>query len=339
MNDPAAPGRPFLCCVTDRQPGPFDIETKVTGGAVVFEGLTLRPGEGFARAAAADALHVWLLPVTAADLPAMPRLRSLVRMGVGHDNVDVAACAARGITVCTVPDYGTNEVADLAFAHLLSLNRDLRAQTADFLATGRFEPFAWDGSFRLQGRRLGIVGLGRIGTAVCRRAQAFGMEVRFFDPHVPDGRDKAMLATRVDTLGELVESCDIVSIHCPLSPETAGLFGREAFARMKPGALLVNTARGPVVDPAALLDAARSGRLGGFGFDVYATEPPDPADPFVRFLRDASARGRFRLSVTHHSGFHTAEALSELREKGARETLRVLRGERPRNPVRPPAAG
>ncbi len=330
-----APQGVFLCCVTDRQPPPFDVEEEVAGGRVRFEALDLRPGDGFARAARADALHVWGMPLTAADLPAMPRLKAVVRMGVGHDNVDVAACAARGVTVAVVPDYGVDEVADLAFGHILSLNRDLRAQTEDFLARGRFEPFAWGGSFRLRGKTLGIVGFGRIGSAVGLRARGFGLDVIFYDPHLPDGVEKSHHARRAETLGALLEASDIVSIHCPLTHETRGMFDAAAFARLRPGALLVNTARGPIVDPAALFEAARSGRLGGFGFDVYATEPPDPGDPFIRFLRDPAARGRFRVSATHHSGFHTVEALRELRRKATAETLRILAGGRPRNPVKP----
>ncbi len=267
--------------------------------------------------AACDAIILYhLMPMPEAVLTRAPRCRILVRAGVGFDSVDLAAAGKLGIPVCNVPDYGTTDVADHAIALMLGLRRALpflsdRLRTDpvgnwDFAATPMTQQ-------RLRGQTVGIVGLGRIGLAAARRAAAFDMPVGFYDPYLPVGQDLASGYRRFDTLDDLLGWADVVSVHTPLTGETRGMFDAAAFAAMKPGAILVNTARGPIVDIDALHDALRSGRLGGAGLDVLPVEPPDPAHPLIAaFAADADwLRGR--LYLTPHAAFACPQSLHDLR--------------------------
>jgi C-terminal binding protein len=251
-----------------------------------------------------------------------PRCKCVVRAGVGYNNVDRAAAARHGVIVCNVPDYGTEEVADHAIMFLLALARQLVPSHEAIRAGG------WDyrtalGAPRLRGKTLGLVGCGRIGTATALRAKAFGLDVLFYDPFVPQGLDKALGIRRVHRLDELMEQSHYVSIHCYLDATTHHLIDARALARLRPGSLLINTARGPIVDQSALLDALDSGRLAGAGIDVVEREPLD----------DERLRHHPRVLLTPHSAFYSVEGFVELRTKAAEEVRRILCGEPPRNPV------
>jgi C-terminal binding protein len=251
-----------------------------------------------------------------------PRLRGLVRAGVGYNNVDLEAAGRRGIVVCNVPDYGTEEVADHAIMFLLALVRRLHPSDAAIRAGG------WDyrtaaEAPRLRGKTFGLIGCGRIGTATALRARAFGLDVVFYDPHVPQGTDKALGIRRVHRLEELLEQCHYVSLHCYLDATTYHIINAEALARMRRGSILINTARGPVVDQNALIQALDSGHLLGAGIDVMEREPLD--DDRLRFHP--------RVLLTPHSAFYSIEGFVELRTKTAEEVRRLLLGESPRNPV------
>ena len=179
---------------------------------------------------------------------------------------------------------------------------------------------------RLRGSVLGLVGFGRIPQLVAPKAQSFGMKVMAFDPFVPcrcvhaSGRG----ARRVP---ELLRRSDYVSVHTPLVPETRGLFNRDTFAQMKPGAYLVNTARGPIIDEAALAEALDAGQIAGAALDVMTQEPPPPSPLF----------GRDNVIITPHTSFYSEESLVELQTKAAQEVVAVLSGKAPRNPVNPEA--
>lgn len=251
-----------------------------------------------------------------------PRCKCIVRAGVGYNNVDRTAAARHGVIVCNVPDYGTEEVADHAIMFLLALARQLVPSHEAIRAGG------WDyrtalGTPRLRGKTLGLVGCGRIGTATALRAKAFGLDVVFFDPLVPQGVDKALGIRRAHRLEELLEQSDYVSLHCYLDATTHHLIDAKALARLRPGALLINTARGPIVDQSALLEALDSGRVGGAGIDVVEREPLD----------DDRLRHHPRVLLTPHSAFYSVEGFIELRTKAAEEVRRVLLGEPVRNPV------
>ncbi|MEI6616878.1 MAG: NAD(P)-dependent oxidoreductase, partial [Cyanobium sp. ELA507] len=228
----------------------------------------------------ADVVFTNKTRLTAADLVAAPHLRGIGMLATGHDVVDGAAAAARGVPLCNVPEYSTASVAQAVFALLLELT-NRTGHHASLVRQGRWSAgpdFAfWDGSLtELAGLRFGVVGLGRIGLAVAAIARAFGMEVLAHrrQPISAEGVSGVDLPT-------LLASCDVVSLHCPLTPETRGLIDAERIALMKPGALLINTGRGPLVNEADLAAALHSGRLGGAGLDVLSLEPPDPTNPLV----------------------------------------------------------
>lgn len=206
-----------------------------------------------------------------------PGLRGIAVLATGHDIVDGAAARRLGIPVCNVPEYGTASVAQAVFALLLELTNHTGSLAAG-VRDGRWSECPdfcyWDAPLQeLAGLTFGIVGHGRIGAAVARVARAFGMEV------LSHRRTPGPSNVDLDTL---LATSDVVSLHCPLTPETRGLINAERLARMKPGAILINTGRGPLIDEAALAEALASGHLGGAGLDVLSVEPPAADHPLLR---------------------------------------------------------
>jgi phosphoglycerate dehydrogenase-like enzyme len=269
-----------------------------------------------------DLPHVGITSFNAA-----PHCRAVVRAGVGYNNIDRAAAAERGIIVCNVPDYGTEDVADHALALMLAVARQM-IPCHEAIRLGRWNYHDAIAAPRLRGKQLGIVGCGRIGTAMALRARALGMNITFFDPYAVPGYEKAIGARRFESLPELLQTSDVVSLHCWLDDHTHHLIDNHALGLMKPGAILVNTARGPIVDQKALLAALDSGKLLGAGIDVVEVEPLD----------DDALRAHPRVVLTPHSAFYTREGFIELRRKTAEEARRILTGHPPRCPVPPPAS-
>lgn len=308
--------------------------------AILGTGFTIEAVEGRDPAqvsdavwARADAVLSWLMPVGAAEVARLTRCRILVKYGVGYDIFDIEAAGRAGIAVCNVPDYGTGEVADHAMAMMLSLRRGLPSFQR-LLAGDPAAGWQWSAGplmRRVATDRLGIVGIGRIGEAVARRALGFGMEIAWYDPHVAAGRD--LPGRRMERLEDLLAASDIVSVHCPLTAETRNMVDARALAAIKPGAILVNTARGAVVDLGAVHDALRSGRLGGAAIDVFPDEPPDARLPLVAAFREQPAWAAGRIMLSPHAAFYSPQSWREQREKAA-ATARdmLLRGE-PRNCV------
>ncbi|SHG17912.1 NAD(P)-dependent oxidoreductase [Geodermatophilus nigrescens] len=251
-------------------------------------------------------------PVTAAVLARAPRLRAVVRTGVGYDSVDVDAATAAGVSVSNLPGVNAGAVAEYTLALLLAQARRL-VPVATAVAAGGWPR---EGGTELRGKTLGLVGLGAAARAVVPLAQAFGMRVVCTTGVPPAERD--VPGVRFVELDELLATSDLVSVHTALTPRTRGLLDAAALARMKPTAHLVNTARGAVVDEAALADAVRAGRLAGAALDVTATEPL-PAD--------SPLRGVDGITVTSHLAGQTAEARRAAGLEGARELLAALRGE------------
>jgi len=293
----------------------------IHGGAPHTESLDLLSDEVCARVDGLLIFRHWLKPHHVARFP---RLKVVVRMGVGYDRLDRAACAARGITVCNVPDYGTMEVADHAIALTLALRRGLLLhhdlQRADPPAAWRYldSPLVR----RLGAQVFGVVGLGRIGTAAALRAKAMGFRVRFYDPFLPNGVDRALGVERARTLEELLRGADVLSIHVPDTPKTRGLIGAAQLALLPKDAIVVNTARGTSLDIDALEAALRSGHLAGAGLDVIPVEPPvEPVPSLLAAYRRREPWLQGRLIVTPHSAFHTPEAWADIRRKSA-ETMR-----------------
>jgi phosphoglycerate dehydrogenase-like enzyme len=271
----------------------------------------------------AQALVVWHnTPVTAAGVARLRNCRAIIRNGVGFDSVDIKAAAKRGIPVCNVPNYGTEEVADHAIALALALCRQLFELDKEAKQLGwtiRVEPKLR----RLRELTFGIVGLGRIGTATALRAKALGFKVCFHDPYLPNGVDKAVGVTRARTLDELLRCSDVLSLHCPLNEETHYLIAEHELSLLKPSSFVVNTARGAIIKKTAILGALREGRLAGAGLDVVEGEP----------LQTAEEAATPNLIVTCHAAFCSLESKIEMRQTSARIALAVIQGEPPENVV------
>ncbi|MDQ7859334.1 MAG: phosphoglycerate dehydrogenase [Armatimonadota bacterium] len=268
----------------------------------------------------ADAVIAGTEPITAAVLAAAPRLRVIARRGVGTDSVDVVAATARGVAVTVTAGALTEAVADHTMGLLLAVARRIAAHDR------RMKAGAWERvpGTDVHGKTLGIVGFGAIGRAVARRAAAFGMRLLACDPQ-PDVAAAAALGVRLCELPELLAASDAISLHVPLVPATRGLIGTDALARMKPGAILVNTSRGGVVDETALAKALRDGRLAGAGLDVYREEPTP----------HAALVALETVVATPHVASYTVETTARMEEVCARAVLAVLRGERPEALVNP----
>ena len=220
---------------------------------------------------ACDALVVWHeMNIDAAFVSALKRCRIIVRAGVGFDHIDLAAAAAAGIPVCNTPDYGTSEVADHAIGLMLALRRGIVSYHQNLVADpmGGFDYTRAPLVRRLRGRVFGVVGLGRIGVATALRAKAFGMNVVAYDPYVSRGSEIAVGVDRVESLKSLLARSDVVSLHCPLTDETREMINAATLEQMKRDAILINTARGAIVDIRALIDALRNGDIAGAGIDV-----------------------------------------------------------------------
>jgi D-3-phosphoglycerate dehydrogenase len=278
-----------------------------------------------AAAREADALLVTYAKITADMIREMKRCKIISRFGIGVDNVDIEAATRAGIVVTKVPDYCIDEVSDHAMALLLSLVRKIPFSSARAHA-GRWEMPAVTPIHRLRGTVLGLVGFGRIPQLVAPKAKAFGMRVMAYDPYVPLNVMEQAGVGRLE-FAELLKISDYISIHSPLLPETHHLFSTEVFGQMKPGALIVNTSRGPVVDEVALARALDAGQLAGAALDVLEQEPPVNSPLF----------GRENVILTPHTSFYSVESLQELQTKAAEEVVRVLSGQPPRNPVNPEA--
>jgi D-3-phosphoglycerate dehydrogenase len=271
----------------------------------------------------ADAILVTYAKLPGDLLRQLTRCKAIGRFGLGVDNIDIAAAAELGITVTYVPDYCMHEVSDHAMALLLALARKIPLSNK-LVQAGRWDMPAVVPIHRLAGRVLGLVGFGNIPRALAPKAKAFGLRVVTHDPYVPQ---QALAAAGVESVSfdRLLEISDFVSIHAPLMPATRGLFNAEVFRKMKTGALLINTARGPLVDEDALVSALDSGRLGGAALDVVAVEP---------LPKDSGVIGRDNVILTPHTAFYSVEALNELQTKCAGDVARVLSGEKPVYPVK-----
>ena len=286
--------------------------------------------------ARADALVTGLhMPIDEEIIDGLGQCRIITRLGVGYDLIDARAAGRRGIRVCNVPDYGTTEVADHAIALVLAFARGIVQFNERFIQT---EDPVWDYSAsptvtRLAGRRLGVIGLGRIGTASAMRAKGFGLHVAAHDPYIPDGQELALGVERFHDLHAMLRVCDFVTVHCLASAETANLIDRAAVAAMKPGAVLVNTARGAIVDLDAVQWGLESGHLGGAGLDVFPEEPPPADHPLIRAWRAREEWVRDRLVITPHAAFYSAAGFDFLRRKALRTCLDFLEDGRLNNCV------
>lgn len=325
--------------VTDFVSDELGPERSVLEGVARVEALSAtHENQLVGRVEDADALMMYhALSITPRTIERLRKCKLIVRCGVGVDNVDHAFAATRGIAVANVPDYGTEDVADTAIGMMLALTRGIHPLDRK-LRDGRG---AWTYREaaplrRLRGSVFGVIGLGRIGSAAALRAKALGMDVVFYDPFKPDGYDKALGVRRAESLDELLGQVYVLSMHCPLTPQTRHLVNAETIGRMPRGSYLVNTARGEVVDTDAIPDALASGQLAGAAIDVLAQEPPTGNERIVRAWRDPGHPAYDRLILGPHAAFYSEEGLMDMRVSGAKACRRALTGELVRNLVNNP---
>lgn len=311
MSDAAAAsdGRAARIVFLDRETLPPEVTLRPLSfaHALVTHGRSAA-GEVAARIADADIVITNKVPVRAEAIAAAPRLRLVAIAATGYDNVDLAACAARGITVCNIRDYATATVPEHTFALILALRRSLPAYAAS-VAAG-----AWQrcGQFcffdhpigGLAGATLGIIGDGSLGRAVGRIGEAFGMRVLF-----ASYKGVAGMGPLYTPFEEVLRISDVITLHCPLMPSTRNLLGAPEFAQMARKPIIVNTARGGLVDEAALAEALARGQIGGAGFDVATAEPPPADHPLMRLV------GRPDFILTPHVAWASREAIQGLADQ------------------------
>ena len=313
--------QPTTVLVTDHPWPGLEIEERIlaAAGAKVLDAPAGDEATLASLVGQVSAIATCWAKVTARVIEAAGRCRIVARMGIGLDNIDIRAATARGMLVTNVPDYCVEEVAEHTIALLLAFARRVgwfHLETKQ----GRYDLAAAPLMHRLSGQTLGLFGLGRIGRAVATRAQGLGLKVI---AHTTSGHDYGTGAEMVSWERLLAES-DFLSLHAPLTESTRKVLSSAAFEQMKPGACLINTSRGGLVDEAALWAGLQSGRLGGAGLDVFDPEPPDLSQPLFRDPR---------VIVTPHAAFVSEESLLELRTRVAQQIAAVLRGDTPENVV------
>lgn len=306
-------------------PSPLAEELLMQAGIPLIKASIFTEEDLIQAAADADAVLVGgIEPYTARVIREMKRCKIISRTGIGYNNIDVEEATRQGIPVSIVLDASVPEVSDHAIALLLAFSRKIFA-LAQSVREGRWK--AGDPAmvrrrgkmFRLGEQTLGIVGVGRIGTQVARKGRAFGLRILGFDPYLDAKELEKRGAQKVD-FDYLLKESDYISLNAPFTPETRHMFGAEAFGRMKPTAVLINTARGGLVDERALYQAIVEGQILGAGLDVTDPEPPDAKNPLLSLDQ---------VLVTGHSAFYSETSVAELFRKGAEAIIMALRGQWP----------
>lgn len=271
-------------------------------------------------------LLVWHQVIDEAFLNRFPNVKFIVRYGVGYDQIDLYYLKSRGITFANTPDYGTDEVADTALAMILTGCRGISEYQAMIpqLIDGSWQENTIKGLKRIKEQKLGVIGLGRIGTALAIKAKAVGFDVTFYDPYRPSGIDKSLSIQRVSDMKGLLQASDVVSVHAPLNSETEGLIDDEFLSEMKQGAIFVNTARGGIlktVEP--LLDYLSCGHLSFAALDVLPTEPPI-GEPYYERMLNLIRKGI--LVINPHTAYYSCESYVEMRSSAARNVCAAVKG-------------
>ncbi len=279
--------------------------------------------ESWQAAKDADALMVTIQPVPATLIDTLSHCKIICRIGTGLDAIDIAAATRKGIWVTNVPDYAIDEVSSHAIALLLTHARQLPRMFDLVNRRVWWDPKQVSPMRRLRGQTLGLLGYGRIGQAVGIKARGRGLNLIGCDPYISPTVFESDGVRAVD-LDTLLHESDYLSLHSPLTETTRHILDSQALAKMKPTAFIINTARGPLIDEIALLDAVRSGRLAGAALDVLTIEPPAADNPLLQ---------ESRILITPHVAWYSAEAQDDVRRKGAEEVLRVLGGQRPKAAV------
>ena len=325
----------YQIVITDFIADSLTAEKKIIGDYADIVALNANSEEELqGRIEEADAIILYhILSLTKTTIDSLKHCKLIVRAGVGIDNVNHTYARTSGIPVANVPDYGSEDGADTASGMMLSLTRGISFLNSKLRDdNGHWSYTEVQPLTRLRNRNIGIVGLGRIGTATALRAKALGMNVIFYDPYKPDGFDKALGIQRCENLPTLLKQVEILTLHCPLTSATHHMINKESLEYLPNGSYLINTSRGAVVDTSAIPDAIASGRLSGAGFDVLEQEPPTD-DALVNAWRDCNHPAYYKVIINPHTAFYSEEGLMEIRVKSAQACLRALQGQEIRNIV------
>jgi D-3-phosphoglycerate dehydrogenase len=275
-----------------------------------------------------DAIMFCFAQVTGKVLETATNCKIAARYGIGVDNVDIAKATELGIVVTNVPDYCMDEVTDHALGMIIALNRRLVPHTKAVAAGGWSDVVLNQPMHRTRGATLGIVGYGRIGRSLAAKAVGFGMNILAYDPLIEPGSN--VDGASAVTLDELLRQSEFVSLHVPLIPQTQNMISAPELAMMKPGSIIVNCARGGLIDEDALAASLASGHTSGAGLDVLEPAPPDPLSPLLQ---------QENVIITPHTAFFSQASTLELEQRTAQEVIRVLNGENPENLINPDVLG
>ena len=325
----------YKILIPDRLEAPADIEQTVFGNQseIILYGANSSEEIPLEVWANCDAVLAWHdIQYTRELIETMQNCKAIVRVGVGYDNVDLIAAKENNIVVSNVPDYGTDDVADHTLAFILSLGRGL----SEYQLTAKTGDWSWKAGKdlkRLKGSTIGIIGLGRIGTAVAMRAKSFGMNILFYDPYKEFGYEKSLSIERVDSLSKLANKSDYITIHTPLTNETENMIDENFLNECKIGAILINTARGAIVKLDDLFYAMDNDIISKVGLDVLSVEPPDKKQPLINKWLSNDDDWIGRICITPHSAFYNKDSYFEMRKKAAEEAKRILEGMKPLNKV------
>jgi D-3-phosphoglycerate dehydrogenase len=319
-----------LVVFTERNEGPvpgLDEELIRQNGGTIRYGRAVDERDRIRLAEQAEVIVMGATPLTREFFAAVPRLKGVVRLGIGVDSIDLAAATEQGIVVANVPDFCSEEVAEHALGLILAVTRKIALADRKSRA-GKWVP-GMDAlmrpMWRLSGQTLGLIGLGKIGRSLARKAQGLGLKVVAHDPHISAETAQA-ISVPLLSLEELLPQTDILSLHVPVTAETKDIVNARTLALLKPGAILINTARGAVVDEEALAAALASGRLAGAGLDVLQHEP----------LRLSHRLAEFdNVVFTCHYASLSEQSYASLRKQVSEQTVQILRGEFPLHLVNP----
>jgi len=299
-----------------------DIEEKILGSEVIADSIT----------DSIEVLLVWHQKIDEEYLSQFPKLRGVVRYGVGYDNIDLGAIRSRGIVFCNTPDYGTDEVSDSALGMILTLTRGIHS----YNLTSKKLDLTWQENTinnlkQSSELEIGVIGAGRIGTSLIRKARAVGFKVSFFDPYKPSGYEKAIACNRYHEMQEMLGNADIISIHTPLTNETRGLVDKDFLEKLKDGAYLINTARGEIIqDLDKLHNALQTQKLSGLGLDVLPKEPPESCELITKW-RTCDEFIDHRIIINPHTSYYSKESYLEMRVKASQNVKRIIDNKKPMN--------
>ncbi|MEX2446233.1 MAG: C-terminal binding protein [Dehalococcoidia bacterium] len=313
---------PFLAVQTESaDPTAFEIERSIiepAGGRLVVQ-RAANEEERAELLAEADCALISSAKVTQELLEQLPNLKLVVRYGVGLDTLDIPAITEQGIVIAHYPDFCQPEVANHALMLLLAAARKLVPHDRT-MREGRYRGVPFPVTPPLTGQTMGIVAFGAIGREFAHRAQAIGMDVVAFDPYTPDAVFEGEGVTRATDLDDLLQRADHISIHAPLTPETHHMFSHEQFARMKPGSIIVNTARGPIIDEPALVEALTNHTIAAAGLDVFEVEPLPADSPLL---------GLDNVVLTPHSGSYSERSNRNIKERVGKTVVTFMQGRWP----------